>query len=61
MKALSIRCVRISASDAREIAGILDNELSQGLLTDDAEWKLTQLLARIRAAINDPNTGADRT
>jgi hypothetical protein len=48
--------VRISVSDARQIARMLDNELSHGLLADDAEWNLTQLLARIRAAINDSNT-----
>ena len=47
--------VRISVSDARQIARMLDNDLSQGLLADDAEWNLTQLLARLCAAINDPN------
>lgn len=52
------RFVRILATDARAISGILDNELSHGLLLDDAEWELTQLLSSLRAAIKNPNANS---
>ena len=49
------RLVRIPVADALDVVRILDNELRYGLLDDDAEWEMTQLLSRIRAAINNPN------
>ena len=50
------RMVRILATDARQIARILDNDLASGLYDDATEWEYSQLLARLRAAIENPNT-----
>ena len=48
-----------SYADETQIARILDNDLASGLYDEATEWDYSQLLARLRAAIENPNKGMD--